>query len=160
MNGQTTTTLDSVLERRVVERTETLVGADMRELLDEIDERITAAEVLRDEIDQASREVRGHLSKLEASRRALLAEKKSRVRTAGSPAERTALQRAGRGNVEKVWRLLKRKPLTKAEITQRLGLNNGTVTWALRALEEQGRVRKTGVRSATGSDQYEHLKAA
>jgi hypothetical protein len=68
--------------------------------------------------------------------------------------QRTALQKAGPGNVEKVYAMIvSGGPSTQARITSTLGINNGTVTWALRALVETKRIAETGKR-VNGSKEY------
>lgn len=84
------------------------------------------------------------------------AEKKPRERSAASVVK-TAAQRAGVGNMAKARDLLRHNgPTTKAQVTKLMAINDGTVTYALRALEEAGEVRKTGER-VHGSDVYEYV---
>lgn len=67
---------------------------------------------------------------------------------------KTPLERAGRGNVDRVYALLRRKPMTKAEVVAATGKNNGTITYAIRALEDDGLIRETGMQQ-NGSLEYE-----
>jgi uncharacterized coiled-coil protein SlyX len=127
-----------------------------------LDEQIAAQRRTISEIEGSLKEHKASLAKLTDARRALLrtrAPRKQRTRSAVS-VTKTALQRAGRGNVDKARDLLRHNgPTPKAEVTRLLAINDGTVTYALRALEETGEVRKTGER-IHGSDVYEYLTPA
>lgn len=104
------------------------------------------------EIETALREHRTALARLEESRKALGRRPKRRKQAA-----RTPLQRAGRGNVQKALDFLQSNGATpKAAITASLGINDGTVTYALKHLEDTGRVRQTGER-VRGSNVYEYV---
>ena len=74
--------------------------------------------------------------------------------------ERTSERQAGPGNVEKVAAALRSAGgrATQAVLTERTGLNSGTMTYALRALEERGAVRRTG-ESVRRSPEFEEVKA-
>lgn len=118
-----------------------------------IDEQIAAERQTIEMIEQALREHRLALDQLERTRKALV---KRRVRR-GAKGAKTAFQRAGRANVEKARDLLRHNgPTPKSQVTKLMDINDGTVTYALRALEELGEARKTGER-VHGSDVYEYV---
>jgi DNA-binding transcriptional ArsR family regulator len=127
-------------------------------LIEQTDERIAEERERRHRIVQALRQSEAQIATLEAARKALVGRKVSRRTPSEQRAasrNRTAVERAGKGNVEAAFDYLAQHGrATKAEITRALGKNNGTVTYALRALEEEKRVRKTNVR-VQGSDEYE-----
>lgn len=153
MTGQTAEKKAS----RLLDALEALPTTD--DLGSEIEKRLEAAQALQAKMEAARVDLREHIVKLESMRRALVKDAKRAARQTNG--ERTPIQRAGRGNVAKVAAMLKSKgPMTKAEVTHELGMNNGTVTYALRALEEQGQARKTGNRSTTGSDEFEFVGTA
>jgi hypothetical protein len=105
-------------------------------------------------IEQARREHKLALDRLLSTRKALVSR---RVRR-GAKGVKTAFQRAGKANVEKARDFLRHNgPTPKAQVTRALGINDGTVTYALRALEERGEARKTGER-VHGSDVYEFVQ--
>jgi ribosomal protein S25 len=127
--------------------------ADEGEVLDALNAKIAEERDALAAIGRVRREHERALARLEASRRALTGKQVSR--RPAVKAERTALQRAGKGNVEKVLALLRREGAhTRGEITQKLGMNNGTVTWAIRHLEEQGKIKRTG-EQRRGSDEFQ-----
>lgn len=125
-------------------------------LMAEMDANLSNYAGLRAALLEALGEVDTAIASLEAAKREFVKRttgKKPRV--ARAKKERTALQRAGSGNLVKALTLLTEAgPLTKAQIASRLSLNNGTTTYALRALEDQGKVRKTGGQT-NGSFEYE-----
>jgi hypothetical protein len=73
---------------------------------------------------------------------------------------RTSERQAGPGNVERVAAALRSAGgrATQAALTEQTGLNSGTMTYALRALEERGAVRRTG-ESVRRSPEFEEVKA-
>lgn len=111
-------------------------------------------------IERELREHKQSLARLEEARKALVrtrAPRKAPKARRVSTAVKTAAQRAGRGNIVKARDLLQHNgPMTKASITKELGINDGTVTYALRALEETGEVQRTGER-VHGSDVFEYV---
>lgn len=112
------------------------------------------------QIEAALKEHRTALAKLEDARRMLVRSRRPRRRASGAKVAKTALQRAGRGNVTKARDLLRHNgPTAKSQVTKLLNINDGTVTYALRALEETGEARKTGERVG-GSDVYEYVTPA
>lgn len=122
-----------------------------------IDGQIAERRRVISEIESVLRQHKVGLVKLEDARRALVRTRRARRRTRGEKVTKTPLQRAGRGNVTKARDLLRHNgPTAKAQVTRLLGLNDGTVTYALRALEEAGEARKTGERIG-GSDVYEYV---
>lgn len=121
-----------------------------------IDESIAAERETLGRIEQSLKEHRFALARLEESRATLLSQARKRNVRARVKQTKTAAQRAGKGNVTKAESILRGGPLTKADLTKRMGINDGTVTYALRALEETGRARKTGER-VKGSDVYEYV---
>lgn len=73
--------------------------------------------------------------------------------------QRTPKEKAGQGNLDLVETLLRRTgPMPKAAITRETKKNDGTTHYALRALEEEGKVRRTGDR-IHGSAVYELVRA-
>ena len=60
--------------------------------------------------------------------------------------KRTAAVQAGPAALAKVHSALTGGPLTQAQITRATRLNDGTVSYALRALVDSGEVEATGVR--------------
>jgi|SRR4051812_8498657 Fic family protein len=98
------------------------------------------------QIEAALREHRQALVKLQDARRALVGK-----------TVKSSFERAGRANIEKARQILQHNgPTAKAQVTRMLGINDGTVTYALRHLEEIGEARKTGER-VRGSDVYEYV---
>lgn len=124
----------------------------------------------REIVAQIERELKKHktaLSKLRSSRHVLLhgmKKQRKRVQPVGTPAEKTAAQRAGKANVDAARKVLsKAGMMAKAEIGRRMAtvrgvesVNDGTVTYAIRALEEERVARRTGEREH-GSDVYEYV---
>lgn len=105
-------------------------------------------------IEASLREHKAALSRLEDSRRALVRARTPRERATKA---KTAAQRAGRGNMTRVADLLHHNgPTAKAGLTKLLQINDGTVHYALLALVEEGKVRKTGER-VHGSNVYEYV---
>lgn len=133
--------------------TELPPAPDTSGLVAQLDEQLAAAQESLREIDRARAAQLAHIEALRGSRAALLGRKRRPVAAAGTRT-RSALHRAGRGNVDRVQALLRGGPATRSEIAERLGgMNNGTVTYALRHLEEVGEVIKTGERRK-GSDEF------
>lgn len=108
-------------------------------------------------IEQAGREHKSALDRLMDARKALVRTRRQSA-SRGAKVVKTAFQRAGRANVEKARDLLKHNgPTPKSQVTRLMEINDGTVTYALRALEERGEARKTGERVG-GSDVYEYVQ--
>lgn len=132
-------------------------------LLAETDAAIEKAHEMRREVVENLRRIDEHLRRLTAARKAMVADRKAArkrkpsARPKQSPRERTALQHAGQGNVERVREYLAAGPATKATITRALGVNNGTITYALRHLEESGEARTTG-RKEGRSEEFELVR--
>jgi hypothetical protein len=106
----------------------------------EIEESIARLHDLRARHVDAIVEIDTEAAMLVAAKKAL-----PRAKRAKPTSQRTPIQKAGRGNVEKVYAtLVAGGPRTQARLTETLGINNGTLTWALRALVEDGRIVATG----------------
>jgi predicted transcriptional regulator len=128
---------------------------DTEQALASLDESIGIEREMVVQIEESLREHKIVLARLEDSRHALVRARSPRVRAVR--AVKTAAQRAGKGNMEKAADFLRHNgPTTKAGVTKSLGINDGTVHYALLALEEIGQVRKTGERDR-GSDVYEYV---
>lgn len=127
-----------------------------------IDASITQERATIREIEQALSEHKRHLSRLESSRRTLVNARAPRVPK--EPVVKTAAQRAGKANVEAARTVLSgARQMAKAEIGRQMAkvrgvaeVNDGTVTYAIRALEEERVARRTGEREH-GSDVYEYV---
>jgi predicted transcriptional regulator len=125
------------------------VRTEVETLLANRHERIRA-------LDAERIEVKGEIASLERVLKALDADEKvkAKVKADGDKADPTevavtlALRRAGPGNVAKVEEALRDLGGTVSQhrITEHTGLNNGTVSYALKALRNQQKVRRTGKR--------------
>lgn len=135
----------------------------VKDPLKAIDAAITAERAVIREIEGALGEHKKNLSRLESSRRTLVNARQPRVPKA--PVEKTAAQRAGPANVNAARAVLKSAgSMAKVEIGRQMAkvrgvaeVNDGTVTYAIRALEEEKIARRTGERVA-GSDIYEYVR--
>lgn len=68
------------------------------------------------------------------------------IRTLSPPKQRAPAVQAGPRALNKIKAALKRGPLAQAAITHETGLNDGTVSYGLRALVESGEIEPTGKR--------------
>lgn len=112
------------------------------ELLDQTKDALAQAEreraLVREQHRQEIAAFDQEISRLRGAIRALEGRKPSR--------KRTAAVQAGPAALSKVRTALATGPLTQAQITKQTKLNDGTVSYALRALVENGEVEATGVR--------------
>jgi predicted HTH transcriptional regulator len=124
-------------------------------LLTQNEKRLREAKAERERVvvalDAASEVVRSLEKITKDLRRRLRAEESAERRATHV---KTPLERAGRGNVEAVLKLIQRRPMTQAEVVERTGKNNGTITYAIRALTDDGLIRPTGYQE-NGSKEYE-----
>lgn len=125
------------------------------ELLAETDRQLDQAHMQRRELIEARVQMDEHIARLEEAKRVLLAPKKRKRKRKPHPAGRSAAEHAGIGNIKRAHEFLRSAgSATISQVASSMGVNNGTVNYALRALEEEGRIRKTGLRPG-GSIQYE-----
>lgn len=75
-----------------------------------------------------------------------------------TPARKAAVQ-AGPAALNKIRAALADGPLSQAQITRQTGLNDGTVSYGLRALADAGEIEATGVR-ISGSREFRLLHVA
>ena len=124
-------------------------------LLDQAKDALAQAERERALVREAHRqEILGfdqEIGRLRAAIRALEGRKVKR--------KRTAAVQAGPAALTKVETALTKGPLSQAQITRRTKLNDGTVSYALRALVEAGKIEATGVR-VEGSREFRLREAA
>lgn len=142
MGGQTDTETDASIDS---------------ELVALVDQGIAEAERRIEEIETQLAEQRGALRRLRKSRKALVPDEDVSERVSRTATVKTAFQRAGRANVDRARDLLRHNgPTAKAELTRLLLINDGTVHYALLALEERGEARRTGAK-VRGSAVYEYV---
>ena len=124
------------------------VRADIEALLANRRERILA-------LDTERTETKDEIVRLERVLKVLDADPEAKAKPNGkgetdptATAVTLALRRAGPGNVAKVEEALRDLGGTASQhrITEHAGLNNGTVSYALKALRATQKVRKTGKR--------------
>ena len=118
-------------------------GASPQQMLKALDERVALLMQKRDEIDDELRTLR---QARPALAKAAKGTKRPARRAVRVTPPRTAERQAGPGNVAKVAATLRELGgrATQAILTERTWLNSGTMTYALRALEEKGIVKPTG----------------
>lgn len=112
----------------------------IEQVIEQIETEIVAAERRRDEIrkryEDDSRTVKDEISRLRASLRSLRGERRKTTRApsvSAGPKALAAVREALAGG-----------PITQAQIVRSTGLNDGTVSYAVRALIESGAVEPTG----------------
>jgi predicted transcriptional regulator len=125
------------------------------ELLAETNRQLDQAHDQRRELIEARIRLDDHIARLEESKRVLVAPKRERRKRKPHPSTRTAAEHAGVGNIRRAHEILRGAGrATISQVAHQMNVNNGTVNYALRALEERGEIRKTGLRQA-GSIEYE-----
>ena len=119
------------------------------QLKESIEERLSHLRGRLAEIDLDRATIEGEIVNLEQALKALAADlQKVKASRNGKPDQSDPVRRAGPGNVAKVEEALRDLGGTASQhqITEHAGLNNGTVSYALKALRNQQKVRRTGKR--------------
>lgn len=126
------------------------------EIKEKINARLTALRERRSEVQHEALAIDAEIAQLEAARAAINGTKKpgSKRKRAAKPSDPE--RRAGAGNVRRVEETLVSLGgrATQHEITERSGMNSGTVSYALKALRARKHVRTTGKR-VRRSPEYE-----
>lgn len=101
---------------------------------------------VREEADRVCAEIDREIDRVKAAMRALRREAKPRARRHSTTRrQRDARELAGPANLKAAEQVLKRKRhATGAQIRKATGKNSGTITYAMRALVEDGKARETG----------------
>lgn len=140
----------------------TAVKPDNENLLASIDQQLAEAKEARRTLDAEYRQERtkidGSIRSLETARRDLVKPppKKKRAKRLRSAPLNAAAQ-AGKANIEKVRTAARTKrQATQAELADASGVGTGSMTWAIRALEEAGEIRATGNR-INGSREFVYV---
>lgn len=126
-----------------------------KDLAAEIDRSIKAARAQRDKILADAQRCAAEIE----ARITVLVEARDQLRPRHGKDGRTAQELdphkiAGRGNLTEIEQyLVSHRIATQHQVAEALGKNSGTVTWAMRALEQDGKVKPTG-RKINGSPEW------